>query len=305
MIVSLTGNNSYSLNKRLREIVDKFKADFGELAIERIDGEESDAQAITDAVQGLPFLTAKKLVIVRSLSNNKLAAEHIEQIISSASPDTDVIFYEPITDKRTVFYKTLKAKTQFEELDSLDSHGLAGWLVGQASVQGGELTATDARYLIDRVGQNQTLLANELAKLITYSPKVDRKNIDLLTEKTPQSKVFDLMDAVFAGNKARALQLYEEQRSQKVDPQAILAMLAWQLNVLAVTKYASGKSPEAIAKDVGMSPFPISKVTSLARRLTPEEIKKLVNSAHKIDKLSKTKSIDLDEALKTYIATIA
>jgi DNA polymerase III delta subunit len=100
------------------------------------------------------------------------------------------------------------------------------------------------------------------------------------------------------------LELYEEQRAQKIEPQAILAMIAWQLQLLALTKYADGKSTATIAKDVGMNPYPISKAANLAHKLDEEKFNKMVNFAYEIDLKSKTTALDLDEALKTYITTL-
>jgi DNA polymerase III delta subunit len=125
-----------------------------------------------------------------------------------------------------------------------------------------------------------------------------------LVDSQPQSKVFDLLDAAFSGKKSRALELYEEQRAQKVEPQAILALITWQLQLLALTKYADGKSAAAIAKDVGMNPYPISKAANLSHKLDEEKFKNMVDFAFEIDVKSKTTPLDLDEALKTYITTL-
>jgi DNA polymerase III delta subunit len=58
MKVTLTGSNFYLLKKRLDELAGKFTAEYGDLAIERIDAEEAESQAILDAVQSLPFLSS-------------------------------------------------------------------------------------------------------------------------------------------------------------------------------------------------------------------------------------------------------
>jgi DNA polymerase-3 subunit delta len=304
MVFSLTGNNTFALRNRLNDIVEMFTKEYGELALERIDAEEVEAQVILDALQNLPFLAAKKMVVVRNLSQNKEGAEKIEQIINAAKEDTDLILYESSIDKRTAYFKTLKSKTQLEEFSELDAHGLAKWLVEEAKKRGGELKAADAGYLVDRAGTDQALISNELDKLIIYNPKISRQNIDLLTDPLPQSKVFELLDAAFSGRKSRALELYEEQRAQKVEPQKILAMIAWQLQLLALTKYADGKSTAAIAKDVGMNPYPISKAANLSHKLDEEKFNNMVKFACEIDLKSKTKTYDLDEALKTYITTL-
>ncbi len=70
----------------------------------------------------------------------------------------------------------------------------------------------DAKYLVMRVGANQQTLSNELAKLLSYDKAITRQTIDLLTEQTPQSTIFELLDAAFAGNSKKAMELYAEQR---------------------------------------------------------------------------------------------
>jgi DNA polymerase-3 subunit delta len=304
MIITLTGSNHYSLKRRLDELVQAFVKQHGELALERIDAEEAEPQAVLDAVQSLPFLSARKLVVVRGAAANKTLSGQIEQIIDSAGDTTDLIFYEPVVDKRSGYFKVLKAKTQLEEFNEMDSRALASWLAEEAKKQGGELSFADANYLIERVGASQQQLANELEKLLIYDPKINRANIDLLTEKTPQSKVFDLLDAAFGGNRKRALELYEEQRAQKVEPQAIIAMMAWQLKLLALAKTGGSRDAAQIAKDAGLSPWPVQKAQNLARKIDENKLRGMVAQALEIDQKGKTTAIDLDEALKTYIVTL-
>jgi DNA polymerase III delta subunit len=304
MVIALVGGNSFSLRSRLNELVNNFVKEHGDLALEKIDAGEVEYQTIVDALQNLPFLATKKMVTVRDLNQNKQAAEQIEQIIDAAGDDTDLIIYDSVTDKRTAYYKILRSKTQLEDFNELDAHNLAKWLVDEAKNRGGELSNADASYLVERAGADQALLSNELEKLITYESKINRESINLLVDSLPQSKVFDLLDAAFLGKKSRALELYDEQRAQKVEPQAILAMITWQLQLLALTKYADGKAAATIAKDVGMNPYPISKAANLAHKLDEEKFKGLVDFAFDIDLKSKTTNLDLDEALKTYITTL-
>ena len=304
MLITLMGSNFYLLKRRLDEVTGKFVKEHGELALERIDAEEAEPQAVLDAVQSLPFLAARKMVVVRGLGANKSASGQIEQIIGSAGDSTDIVFYEPSPDKRSSYFRVLKSKTQLEEFNELDTRALAGWLVQEAKKQGAQLSPADANYLVGRAGPDQQLLANEVDKLITYDSKITRENIDRLTVKTPQSRVFDLLDAAFAGNKSKALELYKEQRAQKVEPQAIMAMIAWQLKLLVLAKTGEGKTTVQIAKDSGMSPWPVQKAQNLARKIDDKRLAGMVAEALRIDEKGKSTNLDLDEALKTYITTL-
>ena len=304
MIITITGPNLYLARRCVDELVSKFVKEHGDLALERIDAEEAELSTVQEAVSSLPFLANRKMVVIRNLSALKLADKELEQIISSIPDSTDVIFYEPVTDKRTTFYKTLKSKTKLESYDDLDPRELAKWLADEAKRMGGKLSLTDANFLVDRVGTNQALLASELAKLLLYKKDIHREDIELLAEPTPQSKVFDLLDAAFSGDKKRALKLYEEQRIQKVEPQAILAMMAWQLRLIALAKYSGKRRPDEVASDLNANVFPVSKAFGFAEKIEDKKLKLLVSEALDIDVRGKTTSLDMDEALKTYIATL-
>lgn len=304
MKTTITGTNRYLMGVRLDELTSGFKKKYGELGLERIDGETMQVPQLLDAVQSLPMLAARKMVVVDRLSKNSSVAEAVEQIISSSSDTTDLVFYEPEIDRRTVYFKVLSKQTDLEEYKDLDEAALARWLTAQAPKQGGNLSPADARFLVERVGNNQALLANELYKLITYQPKVSRESIELLVPPTPQSKIFELLDAAFGGNKRRTLVLYEEQRAQKVEPQAILAMITWQLWLVALAVQAGNLPSSQIAKDAGLSSYPVDKAKRLAAGLTKNHLKEMVERAYLLDVAAKSRSIDLDEALKTYLVTL-
>ncbi len=304
MKITITGTNRYLMRVRLDELTSGFTKKYGEIALERIDGETTQVPQLLDAAQSLPMLAVRKMVVVDNLSKNAPATEAVEQIIDSSSDAADLVFYEPEIDRRTVYFKVLSKQTDLEEYKNLDEAGLARWLASEASKQGGNLSSTDARFLVERVGNNQALLASELYKLITYQPKISREQIELLVPPTPQSKIFELLDAAFGGNKSRTLKLYDEQRAQKVEPQYILAMIVWQLWLVALAAQAGDRPSSRIAKDAGVGTYPVDKAKRLAAGLNKSHLKDLVERTYLLDVTSKTRSIDLDEALKTYLVTL-
>ncbi|HSX37114.1 MAG TPA: DNA polymerase III subunit delta [Patescibacteria group bacterium] len=305
MVITLTGENSFLLQRELRRIVGAFVAEHGDLALERVDGDDAEYVRIQEALTSLPFLANKKLVVLRAPSANKKFVEEAEKLLADVPETTNVIIIEPKLDKRVGYYKYLKKSTEFREFSQLDANGLAKWLVNTAKEQGGTLSSADARYLVERVGSNQQMLANELEKLLIHDSKINRRAIDMLTEPTPQSTIFQLLEAAFAGNSKRLLELYHEQRALKVEPPQIVAMLAWQLHVLAVIKTAGERSPQQIASEAKMSPFVVQKSANIARKLSLTELKKLISDLLKIDVRSKRESIDTDEALQHYLLSLA
>ncbi len=305
MIITLNGANSFALISEMGKLIRDFEAEHGDLAIERIDCEEAEFQQIQASLTSLPFLASKKLVALRRPSTNKQFVEQVEQLLGDIPESTEVILIEPKLDKRLAYYKLLKKQTDFREYPELDLNGMAQWLVAEAKSKDGTISLPDARYLAERVGVNQQLLVGEIEKLLLYSPQITRQTIDLLTEPNPQSTIFELLESAFAGNTRQAIRLYEEQRSMKVEPIQIIAMLAWQLNVLAIVKTAGNKSSQEIAKEAKLNPYVVSKSQGIARKLSLPEIKILVSDLLEIDTSSKRTSIDTDDALKHYILKLA
>jgi DNA polymerase-3 subunit delta len=286
--------------RELDSLVADFTHTYGEVGVEHLDGEDADTAKMRGSLQSLPFLTDRKLVVLREPGKQKDFAENIATILENMPETTDVIIVEPKLDKRLSYYKTLKKQTDFREFAELDANSLTRWAVEYVKMRG-SLSLADAKFLIDRVGANQQLVKNELDKLLTYSTTISRQTIELLTETAPQSTVFELLDAAFAGNKSRAMELYKEQRAIRVEPQAIIAMIVWQLHVMAIVRAAGTMPADEIAKSAKLNPFVVRKTQSLARNRTLPQIKTMVQKLLALDIQLKTTAIDDDAALQLYL----
>lgn len=305
MITTLTGENDVLRAQALRELIDTFVVQHGDMALERLDGEEASYERMHEAAQSLPFLVPRKLVVLRAPSANKEFTEHFEQFCEDVAETNDVVLVEPKLDKRLGYYKLLKRDTQFQEFPVLDGNGLVRFLTDYAKKQGGELGAADARLLVDRVGQNQLTLQHEVDKLLAYNPKITKQSIELLTERTPQSSIFELLDAAFAGDARRAMALYNEQRALRVEPQQIIAMLVWQLHILAIVKVAGARSTDEIARAAKISPFTVRKTQGLARRISVQQLKTLVTDLRSFDVRLKSEGLDADEVTRYYLLNLS
>ncbi len=301
MICTLTGANDFARIQALETLVADFIAEHTDMAVERFDGETAETARMRESIQSLPFLTTRKLVVLREPSKQKLFTETINELLGDVPTTTDVVIVEPKLDKRLSYYKTLKQITDFRDFPILDASGLARWSTEYVRQQGGEVSLSDARYLIDRVGVDQLLLQHELDKLMLFDTHITAKTIDQLTDVLPQSTVFELLDAAFAGKTAQALALYAEQRALRVEPQAIVAMLVWQMHILAVVKMAGARSIEEIAKQAKLNPYVVRKTHGLARCLTLIQIKTMVAELLDLDERLKSSSIDADEAVRSYL----
>ena len=302
MITTLTGPNSFLIKQNLDKRVKAFVSAHGELNVERVDGEDDDFNRISETLTGMSLFASNKLVIVTTPSSQKQFVENFESLLLNIPETTEVVIVEPKIDKRLSYYKSLKSKTEFIECNNLDNNELAKWLTEQAEEFGSLISINDARYLVERVGQDQMNLNSEIQKLAIHnSAQITREDIDKLTVRSPQSTIFDLIEAALKGRVSRALELYDEQRQQLVEPQQIIAMLAWQLHIMAIVLSSKGKSIQEISSEAKINPYVVQKTQNLAVRVNMQQTKALIKDLLDIDTAMKSTSIDADEALKAYI----
>jgi DNA polymerase III subunit delta len=283
----------------LRAFVERYS----DMAVERIDAEEVSYERMQEAVASMPFLVERKLVVLRQPSRNKEFVEGFGAWITMVPDETDVLIIEPKLDRRGVYFKQLKKYTDFKDFPALDANSLVRYAVGYASKQKARLSTANARLLVERIGPNQLQIEHELDKLASYNATITPEAIERLTEASPQSSIFDLIQATFAGNGKHALILYEEQRTMGVEPQQIIAMLAWQLHLLALAKVGAGKSADTIAGDAKLNPFTVKKSQSLANSISLRDLRTSLRELRELDTRLKRESMSPDEAVKYFIVS--
>lgn len=302
MITTLTGKNSHALQASLQKLVEDARKQSGEFGVERFDASETDVDILLQAVQSLPFLSSRKLVIIKDIQSNAQILERIAELVDRTAESVDVVIVEPKLDKRKNSYKLLKKLTTMQEFTELNPRDLPRRIVQEVKSLGGSISLSDASYLMDRIGSNQQRLMREIEKLLIRSVDIDRHAIDEMTDQSVQSTIFSLLDAAFAGNRKQAIEIYREQRSARVDPQYILAMLTWQLTGLSLAVFSKTKSEQELVS-VGQSPFTARKSLNLARNVSKADIRRMVKDLSELDAKIKT-SADADSALELYLLSL-
>ncbi len=306
MITVAAGPNTYMRDALVADMVTAYKTRHGDLNFELLDGSEATHEAIIAACTTLPFLADARMVVVKQFTACKQLLEAVEAFVAvvHALP-TDVLLIDDKLDKRTSWYKVLQKQTKLHDFQPLDARGVEQWLVAEASSRGGKISSADARLLIARVGEDQQLLSHELSKLLTYNPAITKQTIELLCDPLPQSTIFMMVEALFSGDIQKALLLYDDQRHQRVEPQAIMGMVVWQMHMVALAKTAGSRSAQEIAKQAGVSPFALQKSQGLASRLSLRDIKRLFAYLTEADLRTKTESVDADRLMQTALIHIA
>ena len=284
MIYLLTGENTFELERRLKELVAGFEGD-----VERVDGEGLQIEQLPDLLSGVTLFSSKRLVVIKNASSNKslwaVLGEWLEKEVGN-----DLVFVELHPDKRTKTYKWLEKHAEVFIAKELQPYEAARWVL-QHATQGLSLRKEGAEFLVDYVGTDQWRLESELQKLQLAGGDITQERIREIVEPTPQATAFELLDAAFRGQTKDMERIFETV-SRQDDPYMFFGLLSGQIYALTLMKTANGKRSEDIAKETGVHPFVLRKVSGLAGTLSVDSLRRLVARLAELDANMKSRPVE-------------
>lgn len=306
MILFFYGPNTFAARRKLQETVDRFKNTTGNsFDLERFDCSDQDLSKdkVVSAISSVPFLATNRLVILEDMLANKKLGEALLPLLKDVAKETVVVIYESKVDERTKLFKELKGLAKSHKFENLTEQQLRTWVLKTAESMNGKIDAQAVSFLIERVGNSQWRLWNELQKLTAYNRTISKENITELVEPTFENSIFDMVEEIAHGQATQALRLYLGLRHQKAQPLYILSMIAWQMRNLLLVKAASENTGSDLAQ-AKISPYVVSKVRNIAVKVDMRNIVKSYESIQETDLKLKTLQIDSDVEMQQLILRI-
>ena len=241
------GEDSYLIKKNL-DIIFKTN-EINEQDIEVYDYEEDGIEVALISAMTVPFLADKKGVVLRScsfLSDKKTATkeeiESLKRYLGFNNPASLFILIAPYvkldTRKNIVKYlnKNIEVKSYQIALKSNAIYDLIKEEVNKNNLTIDPLALTQ---FVNRIGDNTTMLENELKKLITYSLNKKAITSDMVYDvvtKDIDDNIFELVNAVVEKNINKCIEIYRDLKSIKVDPIWMLGTIGNKFQEILYTK---------------------------------------------------------------------
>lgn len=299
MVIVVGGSNLYGCDMRLKTLISG--AEFTGIIL----SEEGGISRLEESVQGASLFSTQDTVVARDFGElNKADQEKVISVAANTPDSTSLVIYAPKTNKNSLKPLTKVANETYME-DELKPFELAEWVINETKLQGGDISKADARKLVDFVGNDQMLLSNEIKKLTSNTKQITTDLIEELATKTPQTTIFQMLDAMTSGNTKRALDSYEELLAQKLDPHYIMSMICWQANIMTIAYGAKGKNLDSVAKETGVSAFVLKKTAPIVRRLNKSAVMMLNDSILSIDSKLKSAPIDAERSVEQLIVRLS
>ena len=258
------------------------------------EGKNTPVKEAIDLAETLPFFAERRLIVFENTGFFKTAAgADLADYIKDMPETTCFIFVEEEIDKRNKLYKAVKSKGYIAELSTQDAGTLKRWVAGLVRKEQKQISESVIVYFLDKVGTDMENIQGELEKVFCYALERDtitKEDIDAVCVTQITNHIFEMVDAVAAGNQHKALDLYYELLALKEPPMRILYLIVRQFNVLLQIKELSvkGYSVQIIAERTGMRDFIVKKNMRLIQSFSFDELKQAVNEC-----------ADLEEAVKT------
>ena len=210
---------------------------------------------------------------------------------------THFIFIENEVDKRSKLYKAVKAKGHIVELAAQDENTLRKWVSGLVRKEKKEMSQPDIAYFLNKVGTDMENITKELEKLFCYCLDrnvITREDVDAICVTQITNHIFDMVNAVAAGDQRRALDLYYDLLALKEPPMRILSLMSKEYRDLFHVKQLSrqGYGRKDIALKAGLHPFVAGKYMDLAKRFQADDLRNVMEE-----------SADLEQRVKTGLMT--
>ena len=278
--------------------------ELAELSTTWLEGRKTTVAEVCYHCEVMPFLTARRLVVVEGLiaqlnrrlhagkkgdggeakpatAKSKSAAEEDRSALLAYLPviaDTaDLVLIETETPDRND--KTLKeltrlageGKAELVVCEAPRDEELPGWVSKRAQKKGTRIDSDAALDLATSVGRNLRLIDNELDKLVAYragAGPIRKQDVRLLVPYAQEASVFDMVDAIGQRDSGKAMRLLRELEEDGAAPLYLLSMIVRQIRILVQVsdQMALGLAKDEIAKAIGLHPFPTQKAMQQARQ---------------------------------------
>ncbi len=236
-------------------------------------------------------------------------AEQLTDLLSGLPDSTCLVFCESKVDRRLKNLMTAVQKAGVVgEFARERPDTLIRWIEGECRRRSLSIDQLAAESLIDRCDGQMQVIWNELSKIFLYTEgagvsRISPSLIDDLSLPDLRGTIFDLTDAISAGQPDKALTLLDTLIVRKQPVQLVTFMLARHFRQLIVAKSAG--TPDRVVAKLKVMPFVAQRLVGQARRLSPEDLEAKYQACFETDLAVKTGKITDRMALELLLVSAA
>jgi DNA polymerase-3 subunit delta len=305
MLIYLYGENEFAIKQK----IDSIKAQYvdktgGDADMQTFDMSEHNLSDLLNAFSVVPMFVSSRLFIVRNLDILKLTKDQLHKLIDAVSDSTNVVVVDSKPDKRSVYFKAISKLKNAKYFGNLSPQKLVSWIRDRTQELGGSIDNTAINLLIERVGNDQWQLDQELRKLTNFNSQITKESIEQLVVPNLTQSAFMMIDAIVRKDAKKASEIYEHLITQGEADQMILGAITYQYRMMVLAKDNVGKGSEW-QKELSVSPYAATKAQNLIKNIDMEKLKTAYQSIVDADMAIKTGELESHDALRDLIVKLS
>ena len=170
--------------------------------------------------------------------------------------------------------------------------GLVQWVRSELQEAGIDFERDVPDALVDLFGEDLPGIASEINKLRVLQEKLTARRVREIAGRLAARDAFDLIEAIAAGEAARALTVCQSLVSQGEAPPRVLAALIWQYGMVArcvALLESRGRVGESeVARELGVKPFVAKKSLKIAGDLDEAALRQVLSTILAADRAMKS-----------------
>ncbi|GER78340.1 MAG: DNA polymerase III subunit delta [Anaerolineales bacterium] len=311
----LYGTDEFAIARRLADIA--AQTDKDGMNTSRLEARLTSDEELNNAVNAMPFLSDKRLVIIANPSQKYGAGEprkKFTEFLGKIPPTTQLVIYETVEPKEAekhwlVKWVSKNENAKAEALMAPKARDMTGWIVNEMKRQGGKISSEAAKRLAELVGADTRQAAQEIAKALAYvnwARPVEVQDVEAVCVSTAEVDIFAFVDSLAAGNGQQSQSMLRKMLEEQ-DAAAIFPMIVRQFRLLVQAREiveARGMVQD-VQEALGIHPFVAGKIFQQAGRFTMKSLESIYRRLLKMDEAAKTSAMPLDTALEMFVVELA
>ncbi len=265
--------------------------------------------SIISDISTMPMFAEYRVVLVEDSGYFKKGNAEMEELLPEVGESAILIFCEQEVDRTRKLYKWVDKNATVLSFKKPDSTTLVKWLTRRLAADGYKVENGVPEMLIQSAGNDMNGLSAEADKLRSYclpGKEIRRADVEAVSIREAENRVFEMVSAVAAGKKDKAIRLYTDLLELREPPMRILFLLAREFNILMqVKKIQEEKKPGAnIARLVKVPPFAVKNYTTEAAKFRYDELLRAVDLCQEMDLAIKEGRLSDRNAVERVVVTM-
>lgn len=313
MLYILSGQDDFSLQQSL----DAVKSEVGDQldlssSTTTLEGQKLTLDELMTVCETVPFLSDKRLVIVRGLlerfgpQRRPRRQTKAKQPKSQPNKHTEFSNYIKKIPETTVLvlidgeikstnplFKDLSAGAAVKSFPLLREPKLRDWVQKRVTETGAIISSGAVNLLTRLVGSNLWIMASEIDKLLLFTAGrgIEEDDVRAVVSYTQQANVFTMVDAIMEFKAEQAEQLLQRLLRSGAAPAYLMTMLARQLRMIVSARELKKQrlsNTEIMSRLGQTSDFVVRKVLEQASRYSLPRLREVYHRLLETDLAIKT-----------------